>query len=373
MKAVFEIGRLVREDLKDMEPYDAYYAPGVVRMDGNENPYDFPGEVTEYMENEISRQFFSRYPDPMARELVRELSSYLGVSPDCIMVGNGSDELILNIMLAFGSGGRKVVIASPTFSMYGIHARVAGAKPVLVDRGPDFEVDVRAMIGAADDEPGVIILCNPNNPSGNTTSLDDVEAIAGAVSSLVVVDEAYIEFGGDTCLSLIGRYPNLVVMRTFSKAYSLAGLRVGYLAASPGVVSELLRIKQPFNVNSFSQLAARSVLKFRHLFRERIKMIVADRDILAERMKLIPGIKVYPSVANFILFEAGEDAAGVHRLLKERGVVIRFLSMPGRGDFLRVSVGTTAENEVFLKNLAAIMADRSKFYNDAGNITEMEK
>ncbi|MFZ5647615.1 MAG: histidinol-phosphate transaminase [Bacillota bacterium] len=357
---LFDPGLLVREDLKDMEPYEAYYAPGIIRMDANENPHDFPDEVKEYIFAQIGPQFFGRYPDSSAYGLVSDLAGYYGVEKERILVGNGSDELILNIMLAFGVG-RKVFIASPTFSMYGIHARVAGAVPVNVPRGGNFEVEVDGMLKAAGDDTGVIIICNPNNPTGNATDPQDIEKIARSVKSLVVVDEAYMEFGGVSSIPLLERHPNLLVMRTFSKAFGLAGLRVGYLLASREVVSELRRIKQPFNVNSFSQAAARAALEFSELFQERIKRILGDRADLDRRLKEIPGVKVYPSVANFLFFSTEKPAEEVYRRLLDERVMIRFIRVPGRGDFLRVSVGTPHENDVFIDKLMSILVAQPKF------------
>ncbi|MCL4441298.1 MAG: histidinol-phosphate transaminase [Firmicutes bacterium] len=347
---------LAREDLKGMEPYDAYYAPGIIRLDANENPHDFPTEVSRFINSQIGPQFYGRYPDPLARELIADLSGYFGSGPENIMVGNGSDELILNIMLAFGSG-KKVFIASPTFSMYAIHARVAGAVPVNVPRGPNFEIDVQTVLKAAGGDPGIVVLCSPNNPTGNAADIRDIEAIAGSVKSLVVVDEAYVEFGGESCLPLLDRYPNLLVMRTFSKAFGLAGMRVGYLLAHREIVRELLRIKQPFNVNSFSQLAARSVLKYRELFEDRIKAIIKDREYLVKRMESIPGLRLYPSVTNFICFKTAAPALEVYRGLLKDGVMIRYIKTPEGEELLRVTVGTARENNIFTDRLQLLLGD----------------
>lgn len=354
MAAEFTIDSLVRRDLKDLRPYDAHYSPGVIRLDANENPHDFPAEVREYIFSRVGPQFFGRYPDHMARELVSGLAAHYGLGTENVIVGNGSDEIILNIMLAFGVGN-KAIIAAPTFSMYGIHARVAGAVPVEVPRGPHFEVDVKAMIDAGGDDPGVMVICNPNNPTGNATDPADIEAVARSTSSLVVVDEAYIEFGGESCIPLLDKYSNLAVMRTFSKAFGLAGLRVGYLLAGAGVTRELLRIKQPFNVNSFSQLAARSVIRFRDLFEARIREIVTERERLARMLKALPGVTLYPSSANFIFLQTSRPGDEVYRALLECGVMVRYIEAPGRGKFLRVSVGTQKENDVFVQRLGDIL------------------
>ncbi len=352
----FTVEELARGDLRSLKPYDAHYVPGVIRLDANESPYDFPGEIMEDILSRVGPQLFTRYPDPMARDLVSDLSGQTGLGTESILAGNGSDELILNIMLAFGAG-RKVYIASPTFSMYAIHARVAGASPVDVPRGRDFDVDIGAMIDAGRGEPGVMVICNPNNPSGNATDVADIESVAGSVRSLLVVDEAYIEFGGRTCLPLLDKYPNLVILRTFSKAFGLAGLRAGYLLSSPGVVRELMKIKQPFNINSFSQLAARSAICFKYLAEARINEIIAGRERLFAELQAIPGVKAYPSVANFILFKTSSPEDGVHRLLMSKGVMVRYLNLQERGKFLRVSVGTEGENGIFLDVLRNILRE----------------
>jgi histidinol-phosphate aminotransferase len=352
----FAIKWLVRKDLEGFEPYETHYTPGVIRLDANENPHDFPPAVKEYIFSRVGPQLFGRYPDPMAGDLVSALARRFKTGVQNIMAGNGSDELILNIILAFGVG-RRVIISSPTFSMYSIHAQVAGATPLAVQRGLNFEVDTGAIIEAAGGEPGVIFLCNPNNPTGNATKIADIEEIAGSVNSLLVVDEAYIEFGGESCISLLDKYPNLIVMRTFSKAFGLAGLRVGYLLAGPDVVRELMRVKQPFNINSFSQLAALSVLQFTDLFKTRIRQIIDDRGKLIQRMKELPGLTVYPSDANFIFFSTMRDGQEVYRLMLDRGVMIRCIDVPDRGKFLRVSVGTARENDIFIENLRSILGE----------------
>lgn len=367
MTAGFSIDNLVRPDLEGLSPYDAHYAPGVIRLDANENPHDFPPEVREYIMSRVGPQFFGRYPDSLARELVSELAAHYGVGTENIMAGNGSDEIILDLMLAFGVG-RKAWIAAPTFSMYGIHARVAGAAPVEVPRGPEFEVDVEAMIRAGESGPGIMVLCNPNNPTGNATGPADIEALARSVKSLLVVDEAYIEFGGQSCVPLLGRHPNLAVIRTFSKAFGLAGLRAGYLLAHSEVIRELLRIKQPFNVNSFTQLAARSVMNFRELFGARIREIVAERGRLEERLGKLPGVTVYPSQANFLFFGTARPADEVYRALLDGGVMVRYLDLPGRGKYLRVSVGTGRENEIFLDRLGKALEGRGGDPGPAGRL-----
>lgn len=350
------ITRLVRRDLLDLVPYAVPHYPGYVKLDANENPYDFAPEVLAEIFRRVGGQTFVRYPDPLATDLRRALADYTGLTADCILAGNGSDELIITLLLTFGSGGR-VIITPPTFSMYQIHARIAGAIPVQAPRRQDFSLDMDVLLReAAVPDTKLVIVCSPNNPTGNTVTRAEVEALLEGTEGLVVLDEAYVEFAGESCIGLVARNPRLVVLRTFSKAFGLAGLRVGYLAADPAVASALLKVKQPFNLNAFSQLAAATVLDYLPLFEERIRAIVADREKLMCSMRDLPGVVVFPSQANFILFRTPLPAAAVYEGFLRHRVLIRNVEGPGIERCLRANVGTPAENLAFLKALAAVVA-----------------
>lgn len=347
---------LARPDLRDLVPYAVPHYPGYVKLDANENPYDFAPEVLAQIFQRVGGQTFTRYPDPVAEDLRRALAGYTGLEPRNILAGNGSDELILMLLLTFGTGGR-VIITPPTFSMYTIHARIAGAVPVEVPRLADFAPDVPAVISAARAANAkLVILCSPNNPTGNAVSRDEVEALLNRTAGLVLLDEAYTEFAGDGCSDLVRRYPRLVVLRTFSKAFGLAGLRVGYLLADPAVITEILKVKQPFNLNAFSQLAALTVLDHFPVFEERIQKIIADRDELFRRLKEIPGVEVFPSRANFLLFRTPLPAGTVYEGLLKHRVLIRNVAGPGLERCLRVNVGTPGENETFVKALVDVLS-----------------
>lgn len=352
MNNTFNLNKITRPDLSSLEPYVAELHPGIIKMDANENPFDFPPEITTEIWRRLGGQTFTRYPDPVAQELVKALSLYTGVSPSGIMVGNGSDELILNLMLAFGTGG-KVLIATPTFSMYRIHAQVAAAQPVSIPRGNNFELDIDAISEAAKlPESRMVIICSPNNPTGNASSLEEIAAVLETCpKTLVVVDEAYIEFGGQTCIPLLERYPNLVVLRTFSKAFGLAGLRVGYMLAGEHVIKELMRVKQPFNLNVFSQMAALLVLEHRQVFQDQLAQILHDRDFVISQLTNLPEIAVFPTVTNFVLFRTKFPASAIYQFLLENGILIRNCSGPGLEECLRVSVGREEENRLFLAKL----------------------
>jgi len=347
----FSPSTLARQDLKKLSPYEPVVQPGVIKMDANEFPFDFPQEVMDYIYSSTDPQSFNRYPDPMAGDLRTALAGYTGAPKEYILAGNGSDEIILNLALTFATGG-DVLITPPTFSMYEVHSMVAGARPKFIPRNGDFSVNVEEVINQANNtDTRLIFICSPNNPTANETPQHEIKRILQNVSALVVLDEAYIEFGGTSCLSLVDEYPNLAVMRTFSKCFGLAGLRIGYLIASPGVINELRRVKQPFNLNSFSQRAALAVLDHLPLFEELIADIRDKRDLLWQQMQRIPGIEVLESKTNFITFKTTLPAAEIYQGLLNKGILIRNVSGPGLENYLRVSVGTGDENNTFLTAL----------------------
>lgn len=344
---------LLRPDLRGLTPYDAPVLAHVVKLDANENPYDFPAPVREEILSLLRNDQLNRYPDPQAGELRRALSVYTGWPPEGIMAGNGADELILNLLLAFGG---RTLIATPTFSMYRIHAVIAGAEPVAVPRQADFSLDLEAITAAAEQpQTRLVFICSPNNPTGNVTAAAEVETVLRSTRALVVVDEAYQEFCEESCLPLLDRHPNLVVLRTLSKAFGLAGLRVGYLLADPAVIRLLQRVKQPFNLNRFSQLAARAALARREEFREPIRRIREERERLQTALAALPGVTVFPSRANFLLFRTPLSADAVYRGLVAEGVLIRNMHGPGLEDCLRVTVGRENENRFFLEKLKLVL------------------
>lgn len=354
----FNPASLIRADLRELEAYDAPVIPGVIKLDANENPFDFPAKVKEQINRELTAQTFTRYPDPLAKELLSELATYTGLPTECLLAGNGSDELILTLLLTFGTGGT-VPVAIPTFSMYRVHSTIAGATPVFIPRKADFCIDQEAMVAAGQvPEAKVMFICSPNNPTANTTPLEVIASIARQCRCLVVVDEAYIEFGGESCLPLLAKHPNLVVLRTFSKSFGLAGLRVGYLAADPAVVDELKRVKHPYNLNAYSQLAARVVLQHLDLFREQWAQIMTLKIDLQKELAAIPGIQVYPGEANFILFRTPVAAGAVFEGLLERGMLIRNVDSPGLEGCLRVTVGQREENNLLVKALQEVLRQK---------------
>ncbi len=358
----FDLKDVFRQDIKNLLAYNFQpFRDGLIKLDANENPFAFPFALQEKIYQQLRADSFTRYPDDLAGELREKISRHTGVSIEGIMVGNGSDELILNLCLAVGSGAQ-VVIATPTFSMYRINSQIAGAVPVEVPRRqPGFTLDHKALVRAAGDKKTkLIFLCSPNNPTGNAIPREEIAAILEESRALVVVDEAYIDFGGQTCLPLLKKYPHLVILRTFSKAFGLAGLRVGYLLGAPEVVGELYRVKQPFNLNTFSQVAACVALAHQGEFAKMIEAIVRDRDKLSQELASLPGVTVFPSEANFILFRTRLPAGMVFQRLLQEGVLIRNLHGPHLEECLRVTVGREEENRFFMEKMKKILVDEGE-------------
>lgn len=347
----FNPTELMREDLQDIKPYQPHDYPDTIKLDANENPYPFPQEALEEIKNRLEKVNFPLYPDPMAVELRHSISRYVGVRPEQVIVGNGSDELIFYLAQAFGSGGN-LVISSPTFSMYRIHSQIAGAEAVELPREEDFGVNPRVLAKAVQAAKArLLVLCSPNNPTGNATSLEVIEEILASTNAVVVVDQAYLEFGGVDCTPLLDKYPNLVILRTFSKAFGLAGLRVGYMLASEQLINDLLRIKQPYNLNSFSQMAAGVALEYLPTFKEQWQQIIANRDYIIKAISQLPGVEVFPTDANYILFRTDMDAGEVHQKLLGQKILVRNLGSDLAG-YLRVNAGTKEESEAFVKALS---------------------
>ncbi|WP_066637148.1 histidinol-phosphate transaminase [Desulfolucanica intricata] len=353
----FAIEKLVRKDLSQLTPYEPEVHPGVVKLDANENPFDMPEEVLRAINLKLNTGVFTRYPDPLAAELRQKLSGYTGVKPEEILVGSGSDELILNIIQILGPGA-PIAVVTPTFSMYWVHSLVVGAKPLAVPRRQDFSVDIEELIRVTENQNcKAVFLCSPNNPTGNTTPPEDLAELLKRVNALVIVDEAYIEFGGETAVPLLQEYANLVILRTFSKAFGLAGLRTGYLLAAKEVVGQLLKVQQPFNLNNYSQIAAAAVMEHLPLFQSRINLIIEEREILFNELKKIPEVSaVYPSLANYIMFKTQKPADRVFKELLEKKILIRNLNSPQLPECLRISVGTPEENKLFLKGLREVLS-----------------
>lgn len=348
------MNHFIRQDLIPLRPYETHIAEGNVRLDANENPFPWPEGMRE--ELFMNQTAFNRYPDGGAMLLRESISAYNGVKAEEILVGNGSDELIQLILNTFGGKGRAVVTHPPTFSMYAVAAAITGTALTEVPLLKGTKLDSQGILtNCADDaRQKVIIICNPNNPTGTLFPREEILSIIRNTNSLVVVDEAYFEFSGETLIDEINEYPNLLIMRTFSKAFGMAGLRLGYVAGNRELIACLNKVRQPFNVNTFSQQAAVVALKYVSAYQDQIKMMKSEIQILYHELGKIPGVTVLPTRANFLLFQSPDSERWAEELFL-RGFTVRYLgSLPGLGKSLRMSSGTPEENRAFLQALCEI-------------------
>lgn len=337
-----------------------------VELDRNESPWELPvGLKRRLLERALARPW-SRYPDADSRDLRRALARATGWPADGVLVGSGSNEAIAALLQATVGPGTRVVVPEPTFSMYALLTTVLGGEPVRVPllrpqgEGEGFAYDVEALLRRGrEEDAAVTFVCSPNNPTGNSLGLAEVERVCRGSDSLVVVDEAYHEPAGRSVVPLLGRHPNLVVLRTFSKAMALAGLRVGCLLASPELVREIDKARLPYNLGFLPQAAARAALEARGALRERVRRLVRERERLRARLAGMPGVRVFPSDGSFLLLEFPRaEARDVFASLLRRGVLVRDVtSQPMLRRCLRVSVGTGEENGCFLAALEAALEE----------------
>jgi histidinol-phosphate aminotransferase len=361
-KASGDVTRLVRPELlallgyEPIEPVDVIAEElgippeQVLKLDGNENPYGPSPRVKEAL---AAFDLYHIYPDPEQRRVREALADYLGVGAEHIVVGNGSDELLELIPRLFLSPGDAVVTAVPTFGVYSFATQVWGGRVVEVPRRQDFGLDLPAM-RAASRGAKLIFLASPNNPTGNPMTAEELEALL-STGALVVVDEAYAEFCDCSFVELVPRRENLAVLRTFSKWAGLAGLRAGY-GIFPAAVAELLcKVKMPYNMNVAAQLAMLASLADVALLRERVGLIVRERERLLGELAAIPGLRPFSSEANFILCRIEAlDARDVWRRLRCQGIFVRYFDESMVRDCIRISVGRPEDSQRLLAALREI-------------------
>lgn len=338
--------------LAGLEPYDPKYLPAEAFLSANENPHDVEQDIRAEIMREVKRVPLNRYPDPLANDLRDMIAEANGLDRDQVLVGNGGDELLFNLALAWGGPGRTFLNLPPTFSVYDANARLTNTTVVNVPRRADFSIDEEAVLARLD-AGGIdfLIVTSPNNPTGELANEEFVLRVLDATDALVVVDEAYFEFSRQTMRPYLAQHKNLAILRTFSKAFSLAGVRMGYLLADAEVVREFVKVRQPYSVDAVSQAIARVVYQNRAKFEPGIRTIIEERTRVIEGLRMIPGVKPFPSDANYVLFHV-ENAAQLWEMLYGRGVLVRdFSRAPHLEDCLRVSIGSSEENDAFLKAL----------------------
>ena len=346
------ITSLVRKNLKNFQAYSSarsLYQKGVF-MDANENSL---GSVisTEY-DSELNR-----YPDPLSMDLRKALGQFLDIPEKNIFVGSGSDEIIDLLIRLFVEQDEEIIVLEPTYGMYKVAAEVAGGNARSLLLKPDFQIDIPNLISQTNSKTKIIFLCSPNNPTGTLVNSEDVKNICKNFSGIVVVDEAYIEFASKSSLvKEISNIENLVVLRTFSKAWGLAGIRVGYAVAQEVVIEYLNKIKLPYNLNRISSGLAIEALKNYQKMLEFRKIILKERKKLADNLTNLD-FKVFPSEANFLLVNYPNASDIAKKLAVDYGIIIRdFNFKPLLKDCVRVSVGTPEQNDLLIESMKKIMS-----------------
>ncbi|MFC1925322.1 histidinol-phosphate transaminase [Chloroflexota bacterium] len=363
MKNNQDAERLIRADIARMKAYTPIIpievlsehigisAEGIIKLDGNENPYGCSPNVQRVL---ASYPYYHIYPDPEQRELRKELEEYTGISADHIVAGSGSDELIELIMRLFIAPGDKVINCTPTFGMYSFLTEVYAGEVIEVPRDKGFAIDLDRVKKAIKEGAKIIFIASPNNPSGNTIPEQEVLELL-ETGLVVVIDEAYYEFCGETMVPLVLQHGNLIVLRTFSKWAGIAGLRVGYGVFPRKLVGHLMKIKQPYNVNVAAQVAAIETLRDPDYRQKTIKALLEERERLLIELAELKSFQPLPSRANFILSHiGGGEASRVHHELQQRGIFVRYFDNARLKDYLRISIGKPEQTDALISALKEI-------------------
>jgi histidinol-phosphate aminotransferase len=365
-------GLPLRPELRGRSPYGAPQVPAAHRLNTNENPYPLPAELLADLGAALGHAAveLNRYPDRDAVGLRTDLAAYLTrttgavLAPGQVWAANGSNEVLQQILQAFGGAGRTALGFTPSYSMHPIISAGTGTGWVDGHRRADFTIDTAAAVAQVSEaRPDVVFVTSPNNPTGTAVALETIEAIYDSTHGVVVVDEAYAEFaraGTPSALALLPGRPRLIVSRTMSKAFGMAGLRLGYLAADAAVVEALQLVRLPYHLSSLTQAAARTALAHTDALLATVDAVKAQRDRIVAALPPM-GLTSVPSDANFVLFGNFADAPAAWQALLDRGVLVRDVGLPG---WLRVTAGTPEETDAFLTVLGEIAPDHRTTLGD---------
>ncbi|HHM23563.1 MAG TPA: histidinol-phosphate transaminase [Bacteroidetes bacterium] len=330
-----------------------------IKLNQNENPFPVPEEVRKEILGAIASRDWNRYPELGSGTLRRTLGDWLGVAPEQVLVGNGSNEILLAIFQSVLEPGKTLLTLSPTFSLYRHYGEIFGAKVIEVPLDGEFRFPAGQLLAAIREaQPELVVLCSPNNPTGTALEEPVLVSLLEESPGLVIVDEAYHLFGGQDFLPLTQRYPNLVLTRSFSKAFAFAFGRFGFAVGAAEVLEQVAKVLLPYNLSGFTEAVVDVLVRRWPLLQQSVQEIVRERELLYRALQGLPGVRVFPSAANFLLIRPEMDAEQLFwRLVREHGILVRNVSgYPGLGNHLRISVGTPAENAELLKALRAVLA-----------------
>ncbi len=349
--------RNLKQVLMELDTYYVLQDDEVIKLNQNESPYDVPSELKAEIQEKLQLAAWNRYAELRPQSLINAISEYTNYPTDGIIPGNGSNEMIQTLMNAFCYSGDKILVITPGFSVYPRLAKIMDMEVIEVPLLSDFGFDVPKIIEKAADVQ-LLFLAIPNAPTGTILKVKQIEEIAHNINGTLVVDEAYYEFYGHSAQSLLKTIDNLVVIRTCSKAFSLAGLRLGYMLANPEAAIHIEKAKLPFSVGVFQQIAGEILMKNYSYIQKIAGQIVEERERILREMRAFPNLKVVPSYTNFILFEIANKAAKeVYQAFYEKGVLIRVFKGGRLDSYVRMTVGSPYENNVFLKKLMQIAGE----------------
>jgi histidinol-phosphate aminotransferase len=343
---------VIKPEVRGLTAYTLRHFDADVKLDQNENPYELPADLKREVVERVLHRPWGRYPEFVPATVVKSLAKFAGWPEEGILVGNGSNELIQASLSVTLGPGRRLAVPQPTFTLYKLMATTlqADVDQVFLDR-ENLTFDTDKLLESAR-KADVVVICSPNNPTGNILDREALLAVLKNARGIVLVDEAYHEFSGQTAVPLLSSHPNLVVLRTFSKAMSMAGLRFGYMMAHPEIAREIYKSKLPYNVNIFTLAAAEIILEKHDVLNRGISALVRERDRVFAELQKRPAIRPFPSKANFILLRTTKEPRELFDALYKQGVLIRDVSAyPLLEQCLRVSIGTPEENDRFLAAL----------------------
>jgi histidinol-phosphate aminotransferase len=343
-----------RENIETAKGYEPGFQPkqtDVVKLNTNENPYPPSPAVLDAVKN-ISQEQLRRYPDPIAGTFRQAAAQLNGVSPEYVICCNGGDELLTIALRAFCDENRPVAYPVPTYSLYPVLANLQNCKAVEVPFGSKFGLPA----GLADTGAALTIICNPNAPTASFVNVPELASLAAKLTGVLLIDEAYVDFADDNCIRLVKDFDNLIILRSMSKGYSLAGIRFGYGIAQPGLIQGLMKLKDSYNVDSVAIAAATAAISDQKYFKENIDKVRKERKRLTEPLRDL-GFDVPDSSANFILAKCNDTrAVELHDKLVERNIYVRYFAYPELKDKLRITVGTSEQNDKLLAALKEILS-----------------
>ena len=346
-----------RPGVRDVDPYVSPQLDVAARLNTNECPLPLPEAFSDELSRSVRDLPLNRYPDGQMTRLREALADHHGHTVEGTWIANGSNEVLTELLLAYGGPGQKAVVFEPTYLLHSRLSWLSHTALVQFRLEAPFTLDEAAIEPAVTSDANVIFVCSPNNPTGNAQPLGAIASLAERTTALVIVDEAYIEFGGESALKLVADQPNVAIVRTFSKAFAMAGARLGYVLTSPEVVADLQRVRLPYHVSALAQTAGIVALRHTAEAMSMLDSIRAQRDRIVLELGAVPGMTVFPSDANFVLFvpPAPHDAKQVWQALLDRGVLVRDLTavVPNA---LRVTAGADREVDLFLESMRAVLA-----------------